>query len=366
MNDALEQLANHPFTLIGLSDREKFHTGMLAFTIRYYWDSKRGENRHNLIKELWGNEAFQKSFENGYEIGVQVEKDSIDLVVEVEKTEEKAFAEVKFKTDLHSDQMAKYKKKHPDAKGVILGLFPPAVSSQTSDYVTCSFPSQITEMFKLKQELLQGESDEVALIRLWNGYLSTINQLQKSFRKYSTCEIPDHDEFRRKLQKIKLKGIFERYRLALIWKKIAEENKNVFVILFNTHGNTGLHMQIPIGQMNNDKKIRYAYGLQWQGNKLKLFLEDYETNNNFVRDELLKNYLTECIYKKYKDADACHLIDKRKNLNRNGKFRSITIGEWPIFGDISSKSETLIEMVSFLANDEIKKHLYDELRKCDG
>lgn len=91
ITDAFEKLQKHPYTVISLSDREKFHTGMLAFMINKLDQT----SKVIVIEQLWGV-ALQK--DEG-EITAEVEWQSIDLIVQQNK-KIVLWAEAKFKTTL--------------------------------------------------------------------------------------------------------------------------------------------------------------------------------------------------------------------------------------------------------------------------
>ena len=111
--EAFDGINDHPYTLISLSDREKFHTGMLAYVINHLDP----EIQVTLIEKLWG-EILSK---NDGKITAEVEQNSIDLIVK-QNGEVAAWAEAKFKTTLSAGQLEKYRDKLPE-KAKIRALF---------------------------------------------------------------------------------------------------------------------------------------------------------------------------------------------------------------------------------------------------
>ena len=77
VKEALSKLSEHPFTQIQLSDREKFHTGMLKLTLdrydKYAYQKIFGQPFVDKLYE--GVKDFQK------EIKVCLEENSVDLVI---------------------------------------------------------------------------------------------------------------------------------------------------------------------------------------------------------------------------------------------------------------------------------------------
>jgi len=411
--EALKRLEEHPFTLIGLSDREKFHTGMLAIAIRYFWEKEDEKDRFNLIETLWGGGIFQNEFQEypAGNINIEVEKNSVDLIIKNSKGEVKLFAEVKFKTDLHSEQMEKYDKqintpkKRGDEKatGIILGLFKPTDSSQQGGIKYNSFPKLLAEAFENNSKLLRCDKNVSeqnkninGLMCLWANYLDMINQVQEYFCKfdddkskeikaipnYVGCESREkknHRCFSDLLHSIKLRGIFERYRFALIWKEL--KNRKVLAIkdktkeadkdiplgsIINTHGNAGIHL--PIRLPSKDGKLRFSYGVQWQASKLKLFIQDelYPENEKSqkptVREKLLKGTLIDEFYKYGENVYIDSLKDKDDKPNKRGKFQSITVAaDWDIFGDISQKVDELDAMIEFFCDEDRRNKIAEKL-----
>ena len=133
-NDVIK-IKDHPFTQIQLSDREKFHTGMLKLDLRPF--SERGLRRRSLEIILLIT-VFTSEVE---EIETCLEENSVDLVItklpknENGKRNGEVFAiiESKFKTGLHYSnykgekisQLEKYALNNPKTEhGFVVSLFP--------------------------------------------------------------------------------------------------------------------------------------------------------------------------------------------------------------------------------------------------
>jgi PD-(D/E)XK nuclease superfamily len=330
-----ENLKIHAFSEIGLADREKFHTGLLAHTLRQLQKNNTGL-LETLIGKVWGDKAKNKCA-NSENLQVFVEHQSIDLIVKIDGNI-CLFAEVKLKTTLSENQLEKYSIRMPKAYGALLVLFTP---KEVAKNVTVnSFPETIVDLFSGEDggEFLKKNDDSIILIRLWVDYLKSINSLACQFAKLELKEVQSKDSFKKSLQDIKLKGIFEWYRYNVVLSKVLDafENcKQCEFKTFNSNGNAGINFQF-------NSASGFSYGLQWQANALKLFVID----NNYKkgsetpkRDEFLHE-LGEKYGKKFNTNN--------KRMNRIGKFRSITVERWDVFSDVSGKPKELIERLKHL------------------
>ena len=117
-------LVKHPFTQIQLSDREKFHTGMLKLTL----DLFQKEAFESIFGTVFANELYTAE----PKIQTCLEENSVDLSI---KKDKKVFAivESKFKTGLHYSnyngekvsQLEKYALNNPEVTyGFVVSLFP--------------------------------------------------------------------------------------------------------------------------------------------------------------------------------------------------------------------------------------------------
>ena len=151
------------------------------------------------------------------------------------------------------------------------------------------------------------------------------------------------------MEAIRLKGSFERHRYGLVVDAIkdeVEEENGELIKLFNTHGNTAIDIKFKL----ND---RYCYGLQWQAKALKLFLEDCQFNNrNDQRDTVLQ----ELAEKELQESSGNNPV----RLNRNGRFRSVTLRRWDVMQDISGRATEIKQMLSFL-----RKHREDLIQSVN-
>jgi len=330
----IEALSNHPFTIIGLSDREKFHTGMLAHTLRTLFLTNEAAARE-LLKKLWGNSAADEGLEKPANIEIKVEHQSIDLVVLVDD-KIVLFAEMKFKTTLSKGQLDKYQKKFPEAKGVLLGLFPERREFENK-IPSLVFPSIVSSFFAqdANSEWLSGDEDEIILIRMWVKYLRHLSELTCWFTQQGCGAILDTAKFGEDLKKLKLRGIFERCRFDLIAKAVKKMGCGIQPEKSNTHGRALLTYRTDGGK-------GFPFGLQWQAGSLKLFVTDksYEKNSpTKARDAFLH-----CLAIKFCDEfSQC-----KWKMNRQGKFRSVTVERWDVFDDIGEHSKGLLKRINFL------------------
>lgn len=371
MNDttctAFEALQNHPFTFISLADREKFHTGMLAFTINELAEKEKLE----FLNSLWGVENCERLKANSEKkLIAAVEQNSVDLVVKRvgkentktgdRKVDEVLFwAEMKFKTTLSERQISDYKAKHPNAIGALFALFTGVESLPTNFREVC-FHEKVTSA---KSTILGGvvNSDSKTLVRLWIEYLENIKTLT-DFIKSNTTPIHEPD-FRQDLHRIKLKGIFEHYRLSLFSKIVRAKLKDngtawveADINQFNSHGNSGIeHVMFPFFEKDSANGKDYRYGLQWQSNALKLFVCVETGQLGDVDNSRLEHLLHNL--KKINLAAA----DRALTISCGKKFRSYTIATWDIFNsDLDDVAEKYVKRLVYLAGGDCKAVMIGE------
>jgi hypothetical protein len=327
------RLLEHPFTIIGLSDREKFHTGLLAHTLRSFLRIDR-DLGIELISKLWGTDNSLAELQNAEKIEVFVEEKSVDLGIRTEK-EVILFAEMKLKTRLADHQLREYRAKYPRAVGVVLGLLREPTGQ--SDISSRPFPRIVSQLLEVKpfaKYLSEADADSVILIRMWREYLMSLSDLAVQFEMAALAELMDPNKLEEMLRSLKLKGIFESYRYRLIRSKLERLKTSAAIREFNTNGNAGLHMFYSGG---------LPFGLQWQAGSLKLFVEDPTYKKGRVskrRDELLQN-LTREFCREFG-------LNQLEKLNRNGKFRSASVERWNIFENCEERANLLNERLRFL------------------
>ena len=337
--EAGNRLRNHPYTLLHLSDREKFHTGFLAFCLKRY--------KPTFFYSMFGRRDPLP------DLLVDVEYQSMDIVVRESKDPKiyLAAAEVKLKTDLHDDQVRKYRKKigkHAVAR--VIGLFPPTEANE-QELKQRGFPYEgLTEKIPgWVEEQIRGESDpEIKCIfTLWVGYLRDLGVLRSYFVEKGTESIGQ--DIVDALDDIKLKGIFERYRHGLITSQLQDlrfreelgkdgEGKGPLDI-GNSHGNGILDLYTIPRPKKKGEGVQM--GLQWQAGQLKLFVHHKKDSES--RNKLLKG-----IAEKIKSSGK---LDFEVKPNKEGRFRSVTLIDkgWDILkDDISDKHQTLREVYEML------------------
>lgn len=331
---------DHPFTLLGLSDREKFHTGFLAYTINKFGASIAEKVFAGVVASSWQNNPK-----------ALVEYNSIDLLLcrcdeygkEICGTLDGqcmphrnviVLAEVKLKTDLHDDQIERYREKYPGKPVLLISLFPTTEGEKTKRFDLCDMQGIIDEC------LYSADADTKALFSLWGTYLGHLKVVRDYFVSQGHSKIDQ--EIVKGLRKIKLIGIFQRYRFALVNKDMEKaksestklddsDKRNIEIKIENTHAESLIEIFCFV-------KITggiYKFGVQWQANNLKLFIETKEKNDNNarnVRDGVLQNI-------------AAKVEPENTGLERNGRFRSIFFLEkWIVMEDIKGKGGDLFHL----------------------
>ena len=355
---AIEALKEHPFTVIQLSDKEKFHTGMLSYTLNTY---------PKLFGTLFG--LYSKEYI------ASVEENSIDLLIR-EKVDDgegalKIIVESKFKTGLHKSktptkfnkqyggfvsQLVKIQLNNPGLGGdhysgyYLLSLFPEKLldgihTIRPNKLVSIQFTNTVLE----EVDKINAKKD--TLITLWVEYLKHlkvivdyffINEMNCINLENSICG----KSLKALLSEIKLNGVFESYRYGLVQQEVKNELDETLTELlkksskeksgieqvgevFNTHGNGGIHYAI-----GNKKKY---FGVQWQG-VLKLFIE---TNTKSKKAGLLNICKT------------LHIGSFSKSPSE-GVFSSVTIeNDWDIYGDIKDRPKKIVKYLESLISEEI-------------
>lgn len=331
MIQELSRLQNHPFNLIGLADREKFHTGMLGFLLNSLLEYD-NEIFQDLCLRLWPGKP---GIETQNETIILVEEKGIDLVI-MHAGSVTHWAEMKLKTGLGNEQIQRYEKKHPDSKGVLLGLFPENSGSEKTQFR--SFPEIISDFLQpptLRSIAKAGlDDDRVTLIRMWSEYLSLVGRIATDFGNCGVDKIEKGLEIRQQLRNIKLLGIFERYRYSLVERNLDRLHRNVVTKLFNTNGNAGIELEIA-----GD----FPYGLQWQAGALKFFVIDPNYKNGKITEE--RDALLQHLSTKYLEHFN---LPQNKKLNQMGKFRSITVQRWDVLDDCNGRARFLADSIEYL------------------
>jgi hypothetical protein len=311
--------------------------------------------------------------------------------------------ESKFKSGLHLSkvngelvpQLAKYVKSRPEAKnGVVVSLFPEPerdlqveewllklkVESEIKEFKNIQFTesvhTRLAELLSLlesdknfKGKIEPKDAEKISLLKLWNSYLCHLKKLVDYFEDHGEdlCGIDQPDIFKVNLERIKLKGIFERQRMIQIQQMVCDhiENKERNLLeLFeyrsdhetvgtidNTRGNAQFHIAIPSVVEN---EILLDFGLQWQADSLKFFIEGKNGITEDFKDSRYK------ALKKWGEKLKNHVQSKSQiGKPRDGKFSSVSIMKPKVFGSIESFPETLVLGLKFLLEnrEEIVKEL---------
>ncbi|RIJ29786.1 hypothetical protein [Henriciella mobilis] len=319
MLDLIDEIIEHPFNVIGLGDREKFHTGMLSYLI----NQLSPEASMKLISVMW-NRPMPTHLPS--RIVAEVEVKSTDLVISCDGAVTYV-AEMKLKSLLHGNQQLDFARNFPAAQATILGLF------EKAPYV--SFPRLLTENFADRGAIEGIEDDAQRLIRLWLNYLEMLSNLTQQFEDLGLKSLPDADRVRDRLRVAKLEGIFEAWRHWLVQEKLADLPAGMRVSESNTHGR---HLT------DWGRKFRgVELGIQWQTDSAKLFASvpnDASDDMRCTRDKLLEDALT--VY--------CSEFNERTGFSlSNGKwFRSATVGKIDCFRDLGVAVAELRPRIEFV------------------
>ena len=306
------------------------------------------------------------------------------------KKDEKVFAiiESKFKTGLHYSnykgekisQLEKYALNNPKTEhGFVVSLFPEEEEdlkiqskqkAKIHEFKKIRFTKEVLDYLKGlaaedRWEKIQ-DDPSTPLIILWKSYLEGLEEILNLFEKNKNpldriTFKEEKEDIKSCLSNIKLKGVFEGYRMnqvkinlqieikneselikklhdgAKVWKKPDPENN--FIILGNTHGNASMSLVMT----NEDETI--SYGIQWQAGNVKVFIQpegklvsDWKNDKkkldeeNKKRDKKSENTPTLGWLAKREKAlndlkdEVCKEIETTEvKLNKEGKFRSFTL-----------------------------------------
>jgi len=357
-NKIMNNIKDHPFTLLSLSDREKFHTGFIAYAIN---------NNKSLIKDIFGIEEVE-------DLKAYVERESIDLIIAKNDWDGKKFrqnviaiAEIKFKSDLHSDQLVKYSEKVNEIPKKLISLFEPVFyDKETAAGFEKISIKKIAEYVQKElkcsaHELVNGE-DEYILFNLWYKYIENLYDLVNKFAEVGFGRISAFKKFKEELENIKLKGMFERFRYAKFVNKLIvdsnlnmilstndrEEKETLYFKIDNTHGNALLEFYFRIDKIRIGANMS-KYGIQWQNGKLKLFIVANNANNN-IRDNILRSLAK--TYEKFNEVELTKQNAEIK-LNRDGKFRSVTILSLDIFDNLVDHYDIFKKLILELSSNDV-------------
>jgi hypothetical protein len=362
--NTIEQIKNHPFTFMQLADKEKFHTGFIAYAMKEY-----PKFLNNLLND-------NRNYLAGDKYKVLVEHDSTDILIvdeycydEPEKFPEKdkitpfAVIEVKFKSAMHTSkkkddvipQLTKYEEKYRkhQPQFIYIYLFEEA---EIHDHFskTWRFVSYNDLVTMLEPVYGSGYIGDAQIIGTWISYMKLMVEFSKFIKNQGLYSLKtayqSNEKISELINEIKLKGLVDNYRYSLVLSALLKSDliqypllkytsKNeekikdaIYYLIDNTHGNGLLHFEIFNGKT--------TYGIQWQSSILKLYMHA-ESKNNSKRDEELiataKKVLGEGEY----------------SLNKDGVFRSISIYKelsWDIYDDQNDKTPIIAELLNKLVS----------------
>ena len=346
----LHNLVQNPFTSIHVIDKEKFHTGMLKLLLEYCQANK---IEHKLFK----NNTLHK-------LECDLETKSVDLLVtQVSYTKEIhiTIIEAKFKTGLHVtdyknkvvSQIQKYAYTHPEAsEGIVVSLFKEStdLSIEKHEFIkqfkNITFTNQVLDL--INKALKHSNKDSIHvynLLVIWGNYLKDLKGIVNEFEKQKLNLIAIKN-LKYNLQKLRLKGVFQQYRMNLVKEKVDKLINSEKISkgkLGNTHGNAFLHHEITFGK--NDFNFE-KYGIQWQNGKLKFYIELKNKGNKIERrDSALKEIGTFLHDNFFKENVL------PKNVNRNGKFKSFNIAKVEEFSDLNKLPNQMADSLNYLVNN---------------
>ena len=187
------------------------------------------------------------------------------------------------------------------------------------------------------------------LLNLWKNYLTDLKILVDNFETKRLNSLNDNG-LKNSLYKLKLKGVFQQYRMHLVKDKVdlmVEKLINSEKIskgkLGNTHGNALLHYEIMFGK--NDFNFE-KYGVQWQNGNFKFFIEvKNNSKKSNIRDVVLKEIGT-LLHDNFFKENALP-----KNVNRDGKFKSFNIAEVEEFSDLNRLPNKMADSLNYLVDN---------------
>ena len=358
----IEKIKNHPFTFMQLADKEKFHTGMIAYAIKQY---------PKFVNILLSD---GRNYLAGDKYKVLVEHESTDILIvdeycydEPEKYPGKdkitpfAVIEVKFKSAMHSSkkneevipQLTKYEDKYKkyNPQFIYIYLFDePEVQNQFGK--TWRFIGYHDILTILGSVHDRGVLGNEQIIGTWISYVESMVEFSKFIKNQALFSLKtayqSNETIGAYIGEIKMRGLVDHYRYSLFLNALLkseklqspllsypskdEEKKKdcIYYKIDNTHGNGLIHFELYNGKTTS--------GIQWQSSSLKLYIHA-DSKKNSDRDEELITLATKLF------GEAEH------TLNKDGVFRSISILKelsWDIYDDQNDKVDIIADCLNKL------------------
>jgi hypothetical protein len=354
--NTIENIKDHPFTFMQLADKEKFHTGLIAYAIKEY------PKFLNILINDGRNY-------NALPYHVLIEHDSTDILIVdggdyFNKNINTPFAviEVKFKSAMHSSkkneevipQLSKYEDKYKkyNPQFIYIYLFDePEVQNQFRN--TWKFISYRDLITMLQPSYGQGYEGSVQIVGVWMDYIKLMLEFSKFIKDQALYSLKtayqSNESIGALIGEIKMRGLVDHYRYSLFLNALLkseklqspllsyplkdEEKKKdcIYYKIDNTHGNGLIHFELYNGKT--------TFGIQWQSSSLKLYVHA-DSKKNSERDEELI-------------AMAAKLFGEAEHaLNKDGVFRSISILKelsWDIYDDQNDKVDIISEYLNKLS-----------------
>jgi hypothetical protein len=349
-------------TLIGLSDREKFHTGMLAYLFK----------KKELKKILLGS-LFNIDDQSAEQWEVFVEEDSIDMGFK-SKASLPLLIEVKLKSSTTIEQIKKYStklnnKRYKGEPGrfYLLGLLEPLiVVNKSSNYINTLvnlsenkseviIPQPISYGYlydilnaNLKDIYNELSTQEAGFYQLWIHYLEKLKRLSEIFKNAEEENKLNQISSKQKkeIESLRLIGGFERFRFEQLFMLLKQGNNlsNLCTYHFgNTHGRALFEINIGV---TNDRVEKI--GLQWQNDVVKLFIcnKDKPKKKDEKRDEILIGWFEE-LKTNFENRINFEENSKINKENQLTKFRSVNLFKKPVFDELDNNFiENFIELIN--------------------
>jgi hypothetical protein len=361
--NTIEDIKNHPFTFMQLADKEKFHTGMIAYAIKEY----------PKFLNILLNDG--RNYLAGDKYKVLVEHESTDILIvdeycydEPEKHPDKdkikpfAVIEVKFKSAMHSSkkneevipQLTKYEDKYKkyNPQFIYIYLFDePEVQNQFGK--TWRFISYHDLITMLQPSYGQGHEGNIQIVGVWMQYIESMLAFSKFIKDQALYSLKtayqSNETIGALIGEIKMRGLVDHYRYSLFLNALLkseklqspllnyplkdEEKKKgcIYYKIDNTHGNGLIHFELCNGKT--------TFGIQWQSSSLKLYIHADSKKNSDRDEELIA--MVKMLFGEAKYA-----------LNKDGLFRSISIYKdlsWDIYDDQNDKVDIIVDCLNKLS-----------------
>jgi hypothetical protein len=99
---------------------------------------------------------------------------------------------------------------------------------------------------------------------------------------------------------------------------------------------------------DGDSEANHRFGLQWQGDNLKLFITDEKQSE--ARKEILETVAQQLVDELPPQIlREASITTERLKAGRKGVFRSVKIARWPMWGDATNRAKQLVDLLNRMA-----------------